>query len=111
MRIGSIPAAPFAGDQFASLYLGAERVPTVPGKPVVTNAFQNVFAVVQYGLANDGGLPSTFLFFFNGESEDPASDGPTEATFDDRDFTGEVFQMRAVNAIGEGQLSDPVVIL
>jgi hypothetical protein len=38
MRLGSVPAAPFVGDQFASLYVGATRVPTVPGRPSVTSA-------------------------------------------------------------------------
>jgi hypothetical protein len=32
-RIGSVAAAPFVGHQFVSLYLGATRVPTVPGRP------------------------------------------------------------------------------
>jgi hypothetical protein len=32
-RLGNVAAAVFLGDQFVSLYLGAERVPTVPGRP------------------------------------------------------------------------------
>jgi hypothetical protein len=30
-RLGSVAAAPFLGGEFVSLYLGTERVPTVPG--------------------------------------------------------------------------------
>jgi hypothetical protein len=37
-RIGSVAAAPFVGGEFVSLYLGAARVPTVPGRPSVTSA-------------------------------------------------------------------------
>jgi hypothetical protein len=38
MRIGSVPAATLLGDEVASLYVGAERVPTVPSAPTITLA-------------------------------------------------------------------------
>ena len=59
MRLGNTASAPFLGSQFASLYLGAVRVPTVPSKPTITSA--NVLGEetdIQtdiFNLFNDGG--------------------------------------------------------
>jgi hypothetical protein len=109
-RIGSVAAAPFVGDQFASLYLGEERVPTVPSKPVVSSVVSssNERAEAAYSF-NDGGLDATPTFFFDDEEENAATDDATSAIFDGA-FLGTTFRMSVTNAIGTSPLSDPVVV-
>jgi len=84
-RLGSIAAAPFVGDQFVSLYLGEERVPTVPGKPVIASAEYSDFG---------GGFEETLINF-----SDPINDGG--ATIDDWTvYINGVQYSGVVNAIG-----------
>jgi len=61
MRIGSVAAAPFVGDEFVSLYAGATRVPTVPGKP-----------------AWDGTPPASGGSYLEGPFLAPVNDGGSE---------------------------------
>jgi hypothetical protein len=121
MRIGSVAAAPFVGSEFVSLYLGAERVPTVPGKPVIEQltfvGLPGIAAELYFNApANDGGEEIFgYRFFLNGQEtlpEDITEDGIVA------DFlaaivqgeVGDVFQILAANAVGEGPLSDPVAV-
>jgi hypothetical protein len=112
-RIGSVAAAPILGDQFVSLYVGAERVPTVPQAPNVTFAEWNGDATligVQFGGdgLNDGGSTLTATsYYFDGTLQAPDLDGDEFST----DFTGSVVRVSVSNAIGESLLSDPVVVV
>jgi large repetitive protein len=118
-RIGSIAAAPFVGDQFVSLYLGDERVPTVPGKPTVADAAASGGAttVLYAAPSQDGGSAVvSYRFFFDGVEFSPATSfeggGFTEATFSNvTDPIGRAARIAAVNAIGTGPQSDPVVVV
>jgi hypothetical protein len=108
-RIGSVAAAPFVGGEFVSLYLGATRVPTVPGKPEWDGTppasggqfFQEVFV---NDPENDGGSDITSLRIYVNEilsSEEPSS-GVTELEVEvDAPGTYEI-AVAAVNAVGEG---------
>jgi hypothetical protein len=115
MRLGSVAAAPFVGDQFASLYLGATRVPTVPGKPVIAGAdLQDGIPTVEIlPPLNDGGSEITdFLLFLDG-----VADGYESLTLVGTFWVmeeeiggileGQLVQVAAVNAVGAGPLSDP----
>jgi hypothetical protein len=119
-RIGSVPAAPFVGEQFASLYLGAERVPTVPGKPVIDPASND--EEITWGGVNNGGVgldplddnEGTANVYVNGSLSQSIEDVPFglggAAFFDPPLSPGDVVRVSLVNAIGEGPLSDPFVI-
>jgi hypothetical protein len=109
-RIGSVAAAPFVGDEFASLYVGATRVPTVPGKPVITSAYWDTlfsFAGVLFETpVPDGGSAVTSLrFYINGVLTSPIGGVGGNRTFSG-DRRGDQVRMSAVNALGEGPLSD-----
>jgi hypothetical protein len=118
-RIGSVPAAPFVGDQFASLYVGATRVPTVPGKPVIDPT--SIDEDISVGPVNDGGVgisqqdPSgTVNWYVNGtlahvSAEQDYSMGANWIP-DPPLSPGDVVRVAWVNLIGEGPLSDPFVI-
>jgi hypothetical protein len=107
MRIGSVAAAPFAGDQFAAMYVGATRVPTVPGKPTwdgtpPASGGEFDFAIAAQGVPSGGSEIIQFniyldgVFFGNSEAIDgtvvvePDSPGVYEIA------------VSAVNAVGEG---------
>jgi hypothetical protein len=109
---GNVAAAPFVGDDFASLYVGATRVPTVPGKPVVSSAvYGNDFVLVTFSYA-DGGASPQVTYYFDGEPVNPTSDEATLATFDDAEqLLGSEFTMKVSNAVGESPLSDPVTVV
>jgi hypothetical protein len=117
-RIGSVPAAPILGDQFASLYLGATRVPTVPGKPVIVSASAD--SVFRFNdPANDGGSEITARkVFVDGDEVTPDEleanpDGSPIADFGvalAESAPGSSVQVSAVNAVGEGPRSAPFVL-
>jgi hypothetical protein len=115
-RIGSVPAAPFVGDQFVSLYLGAERVPTVPGRPVITGAVAlgGEETLVSFVEPNDGGSQATYKFYFDGAEVSAGtigdSNGVTEAGFTEA-FLGQAVEVSLVNAVGEGPRSAPVTVV
>ena len=120
-RIGSVSAAPFVGDQFASLYLGATRVPTVPGKPVITNASEEDGQVsVDYAPpGNSGGSAITaYRFYVNGDFVGEQTDGiqqPGGSNSNADEVTvpcepGDIVRVSAVNAVGEGPLSAPFTV-
>jgi len=107
MRAGSVAAAPFVGDQFASLYLGATRVPTVPGRPEWDGAppasgGENFI----HGLLappNDGGSEITGYNIYVAQ-DPPSPEGSNldavDVTFNDPGTYS--IAVAAVNAVGEG---------
>jgi len=113
-RIGSVPAAPFVGDQFASLYLGTERVPTVPGRPatedeewdggettslkVVPPASDGGSAIIGYKVYLDGDLPDPLAIVGN-------------SWFFSGNYSDQTVQVSAVNAVGEGPRSFVAVVV
>jgi len=118
-RLGSVAAAPFVGDQFASLYLGETRVPTVPGKPPTLNVPDvgggNV--VVQIGVPNDGGSEITDYrvyvdsgFVESGTFEDPELLSERLLDVGGSLPPGASVTASAVNGIGEGPRSAPVTV-
>jgi hypothetical protein len=110
-RIGSVAAAPFVGDQFASLYLGNERVPTVPGRPVITAAIIELPDVSITGTEpNDGGEDiQGYNLYINGVLK--VEENANIDVFDLSEAgevpisEGDLVRISAVNAIGEGPLS------
>jgi len=108
MRIGSAPAAPFLGDQFASLYLGAVRVPTVPGKPATE--FDGEFIVAPVNSGGSAFLTGDVNLYANGVlSQQSIAEFGQAANFSGFD-PGDVLRASRENEIGEGPLSDPFVV-
>jgi len=110
-RIGSVAAAPFVGDQFVSLYVGATRVPTVPGKP--STDFDGEFVISPVNSGGSAFLTGNVNLYVNGFL----------AVQDDNPFTqaknygfgfgfgpGDVLRAAWENEIGQGPLSDPFVV-
>ena len=119
-RIGSVAAAPFRGDQFASLYLGATRVPTVPGSVVFYNSlFIDGNQEVEFtGPANNGGSAVVSLVYrFNGSTITPNTisfSAPVNryvARFTGTDLRGLQVSAAAVNVVGEGLFSAPGTVV
>jgi hypothetical protein len=111
MRIGSVAAAPFAGDQFAALYLGATRVPTVPGKPVITSAAYstasgNSVIVFETPVPDGGDTVTSIRSYIDGNLTQPIVAVGNLRTFSG-DLRGSQVRISAVNALGEGPLSAP----
>ena len=120
MRLGSTAAAPFHGSNFASLYLGAVRVPTVPGSVVFYNSlFIDGNQEVSFtGPANNGGSAVTSLVYrFNGSTITPNTisfSAPVNryvAVFTGTDLRGLQVSAAAVNAVGEGLSSAPETVV
>ena len=109
MRIGSVAAAPFAGDQFASLYVGATRVPTVPG-PMAwdgTPAASGSVALIADFLPpdNDGGSAITgYKVYVNGELDDELGTDAPDVEFAIAAGATYELAIAAVNAVGVGPL-------
>jgi hypothetical protein len=118
MRAGNVAAAPFVGDQFVSLYIGADRVLTVPSAPAITNV-TSADGQVSCDYAppeSDGGSAITaYRFFVNGDFVGEATEGipqPGDAADNADEETvpcepGDIVRVSAVNAVGEGPKSDP----
>ena len=107
-RLGSIAAAPFLGDQFVSLYVGATRVPTVPGKPTITgvvfNSANNYDAVSWEAPSSNGGSAITaYKLYADGVYDATAQIDLVSAN--SGALAGE-YQVSAINAVGEGPLSE-----
>jgi hypothetical protein len=107
MRIGSALAAPFVGDQFVSLYVGATRVPTVPGRPEwdgtpPASGGEFEFALDTEDTPTGGSTITVFRIYldgvFLGTSE--AFDG-TVVVEPETPGTYQI-AVAAVNAVGEG---------
>jgi len=108
-RIGSVAAAPFVGDEFASLYLGTERVPTVPGRPAWdgTPAASGGVALAADFLPpdNDGGSAITgYNVYVNGEFDDALGAVATDVEFAISPGATYELAIAAVNAVGVGPL-------
>jgi hypothetical protein len=107
MRLGSVAAAPFVGDEFASLYLGTERVPTVPEKPTWDgtppasggDAFDEPFVAP----VNDGGSEITGYNIYV-DDELLANEGVDSLVVTAIFATPGTYEIAvaAVNAVGEG---------
>jgi hypothetical protein len=107
-RIGSVAAAPFVGDEFAAIYLGAERVPTIPGKRKnVSAAWDGGFTIVGWeDLSDFPGLSAgEYKFYFDGVEAVTDTAGEFLSN-----FAGQTLRMSAINSVGEGLLSDPVIV-
>jgi hypothetical protein len=108
MRAGSVAAAPFVGDEFAAIYLGAERVPTIPGKRKnVTAAWDGFLTIVNWIDLVDFPELSGNLYKFYFDGVEAVSDNPGEFL---SNYAGQTLRMSAINSVGEGLLSDPVVV-
>jgi hypothetical protein len=115
-RLGSVAAAPFVGDQFVSLYLGATRVPTVPGKPTIVFVDTYDGDIPGYPVsvtppANSGGLGITaWKVFIDGVQQNPQGVGPGDPDVTiyivANEESGQLIQVSAINAVGEGVRSD-----
>jgi hypothetical protein len=119
-NIGPSACTPYLGDQFASLYVGEERVPTVPGSIVFYNSlFIGGNQEVEFmAPLNDGGSEITSLVFsFNGSTITPNSTNFNVlanrylSSFTGLDLRGQQVSGAAVNAIGQGRFSPPATVL
>jgi hypothetical protein len=107
-RIGSVAAAPFVGSEFASLYLGTERVPTVPGRPAWDGtppaSGGQFFETFVSAPENNGGSQITELrVYVNGilDIQEPG-DGNAEISAETDGPGVYEIAVAAVNAVGEG---------
>jgi len=85
-------------------------VPTVPSAPVITVARDVNF--IQWSTPSDGGSPLTsYKLYRNGVRVEPDDlNNPWTQFSSDTYAVGSVMQVRAVNAVGDGPLSDPVTV-
>jgi hypothetical protein len=110
-RIGSVAAAPFVGDQFVSLYLGATRVPTVPDKPAIASAgVANNSLFVGGDEPDDGGSAiEGYNLYVNGVRT-VVENNSLNVFPNSGAAVSDTCRVSAVNAIGEGPLSDPLTV-
>jgi hypothetical protein len=118
-RIGSIAAAPFVGGQFAALYLGETRVPTVPGPPVITSQDAGIDGeelLVGTTAPDDGGSAITaYNLYVNGSLVVTESLAEGNTVINQWDIEGvsvgpgDIVRFSATNGIGEGPLSNAVI--
>jgi len=82
----------------------------VPGKPTITLA--NTSQAIQWTTPSTGGSPLTsYKLYRNGEQVEPDdSNNPWTTETLESYAVGSVMRVRAVNAIGDGPLSDPVTV-
>jgi hypothetical protein len=111
MRIGSVAAAPFVGGEFVSLYVGATRVPTVPDKPVIASAGVDGSSLfVAADEPDDGGSAiEGYNLYVNGVRT-VAENNSLNFFPNSGAAVSDICRVSAVNAIGEGPLSDPVSV-
>jgi len=121
-RIGSVAAAPFVGDQFVSLYAGATRVPTVPSAPAiinVTSAGGQVSCDYDPPASDGGSAITAYRFFVNGDFVGELTGGIQQpgdgaGTADELIVPcepGDIVRVSAVNAVGEGPLSEAFTVV
>jgi methylthioribose-1-phosphate isomerase len=116
-RIGSIAAAPFVGNQFAALYLGETRVPTVPGPPVIANAGTDGDELFVSTTApdNGGSAITAYNLYVNGSLVVTESLAENETVINAWGIEGvsvgpgDIVRVSATNGIGEGPLSNAVI--
>jgi hypothetical protein len=108
-RIGSVAAAPFVGSEFVSLYVGARRVPTVPGRPVIVAAVQGEETLLSFVAPSDGGSEITQYKVYMDDVL-VESESLNETTLVVAGTVGQAGRLSAVNAVGEGPLSAPFVV-
>ena len=85
-------------------------VPTVPSAPVITLYVDA--EVIRWTTPSDGGSALTgYKLYRNGELVEPDDpNNPWTQSSLDTYAVGSVMQVRAVNAVGDGPLSDPVTV-
>lgn len=96
----------------SKVYLGSTVVQTVPGTASINYAVSNgsVTSLLRNAAPSDGGSPITgYEVTFDGVEATPTLVFGSEFQFD-ADYTGQVARIRAVNAIGSGEFSDPVTV-
>jgi hypothetical protein len=106
-RIGSVAAAPFVGDQFVSLYVGATRVPTVPGKPEwdgtpPASGGEFDFAVQAQGVPAGGSTITGFNIYLDGVLFGSADAISGQVVIEPEAVGVYEIAVAAVNAVGEG---------
>lgn len=113
-RLGAVAGVVFSGNEVASLYVGEERVPTVPSAPVIASVVYDGLGSMQVTFTppeNDGGSEITG-YAVQVLSPDWTSDGLVTAEDGvlvvGGEWIGEDFQIAAVNEVGEGLRSAPV---
>jgi hypothetical protein len=103
------------GDQFAAIYLGATRVPTVPGKPVPSAEWDAPDLIV-YSQAppNGGSVILQYRVYVNGEVfatvTAPGFDPFLFQVSAPTSLVGDTLRLSAINAIGEGPQSEPTTV-
>jgi SPP1 family predicted phage head-tail adaptor len=88
----------------------ASFVPTVPAAPLITGARD--IDHIQWTTPSDGGSALTgYRLYKNGVLVEPDDiNAPWTQSSSDLYAIGSVMQVRAVNAVGDGPLSDPVTV-
>jgi hypothetical protein len=117
IKLGSSSVTLKLGTQAVTAYLGAVSLnPTVPGAPTIDSANGNAmdFAQVVFAPPSSGGSPITaYRFYFNDSLEEADTITPSGvllvASFL-AGLSGDV-QVSAVNAVGEGPLSEAVAVI
>jgi hypothetical protein len=112
LKLGTTTASLYLGSTPVAAYLGAEQVysaATVPGKPTITSAqdFGGV-GLAYTAPADNGGSPITsYKIYLNGVL---VSQVAGLGDLLNEGGVGDVVEVSAVNAIGEGPKSDPVTV-
>jgi hypothetical protein len=90
----------------------ATIAPTVPGAPTIIGSGASNQFQVTWTTPNNGGSPLTgYKLYQNGVQVEPGDPGTGWITTSLNDyFPGSVIRVSAVNAVGEGPLSDPVTV-
>jgi hypothetical protein len=112
VKLGTSSVTLKLGTQSVTGYLGSAIVTaSVPGAPTITTAqwFGDTTIVAVEPPQDDGGLAITeYLFYFNGVLTEPDQ---VIANYDFFfNYTGQVAEVSAVNAVGEGPRSAPVTV-
>lgn len=110
LRVGSSAVTLKLGSQSVTGRLGAVLVTaTVPGAPTITST-ADANPVVWDAPASDGGSPITgYRVYVNGTLSEDYGDGEMRSSVDFVS-TGQVVEVSAVNAVGEGPKSAPVTV-
>ena len=112
VKLGSGAVTLKLGTQSVTGYLGSAIVTaTVPGAPTISSANEFIGEVFVAYLQpeSDGGSAITgYVFYKNGTPTTPITDDGFTATF--AGGNPDVFEVAAVNAIGEGPKSAPVTV-
>lgn len=111
IKLGSTNVTLKLGTQSVTARLGSTLVSgaTVPGAPTITRAESGNTAAWSAPSSDGGSAITAYKFYVNG-IWDTAGYGPNNFESVDVVFVGEVIQVSAVNAVGEGPKSAPVTV-